>query len=70
MISPYTTFDNSSIMTPPMGIGLYILIAVSGIKFGTLVRASVPFLITLLVALLIITYIPQLSLFLPDLLLR
>ena len=58
------------IITPPMGIGLYILVAVSGIKFGALVRASGPFLITLLVTLLIITYIPALSLFLPDLLFK
>ena len=58
------------IITPPMGIGLYILIAVSGVGFGQLVRASLPFLITLVIALLVITYVPQITLFLPNLLLH
>jgi tripartite ATP-independent transporter DctM subunit len=55
------------IMTPPMGIGLYILMAIGKLGFGELVRACLPFILVLLVVLLIITYVPALSLFLPDL---
>jgi len=57
------------IMTPPMGIGLYILIAISGVRYGELVRASLPLLLTLIVSLLLITFIPPLTLYLPQLLL-
>ena len=57
------------IMTPPMGIGLYILIAISGVGYGELVRASLPLLLTLIVSLLLITFIPPLTLYLPQLLL-
>jgi tripartite ATP-independent transporter DctM subunit len=56
------------IMTPPMGIGLYILMAVSKVKFGELVRACLPFIFVLLVALLVITFVPQITLWLPNLL--
>jgi C4-dicarboxylate transporter DctM subunit len=52
--------------TPPVGLNLII----SSIRFEkpilTLYRASLPFLLILLVVLLLITYIPSLSLFLVD----
>ena len=56
------------IATPPMGIGLYILSGVAKIKFEEIVKALWPFLIPLIIVLLLITYFPQLTLFLPDLL--
>jgi len=56
------------IMTPPMGIGLYILMAIARVRFGDLVWASIPFHIALLVALALITLFPQITLFFPDLL--
>ncbi len=59
-----------SIMTPPIGIGLYILVAISGVKFGRLVWATIPFHAVLLVALVIMILFPQLSLFLPNALLK
>jgi len=50
--------------TPPVGINLFI----AGLKFGKpvtqLYRASVPFLLIMLLLLAVITYIPSLSLFL------
>ena len=36
------------IITPPMGIGLYVMTAVSGVRFEPLVRSCMPFLIALL----------------------
>jgi tripartite ATP-independent transporter DctM subunit len=56
------------IMTPPMGIGLFILAAISKLRMGELVWATIPFHIVLLVALLLITFFPQITLGLPNLL--
>lgn len=58
------------IITPPMGIGLYVMTAVSGVKFEALVRSCAPFLIALLTSLMVITYLPQITLFLPNLVIR
>ena len=58
------------IITPPMGIGLYIMVAVSRVRLGDLIRASVPYMLTLVAALLAITFFPPLTLYLPGLLLR
>ena len=56
-------------ITPPMGIGLYVMVAVSRLRFEEVTRASMPFLIPLLIALVIITFVPALSLWLPEFLL-
>jgi C4-dicarboxylate transporter, DctM subunit len=56
-------------ITPPMGIGLYVMVAVAKLRFEEITRASMPFLVVLLFALVIITFIPGLSLWLPDFLL-
>ncbi len=56
-----------SIMTPPIGIGLYILMALSNVPFGKLVIATIPFHVMLLLVLAALIYFPQLSLFLPHL---
>lgn len=57
------------IATPPMGIGLYVVSEVGGIPFEKLTVAVLPFLIPLLVVLVLITYVPALVLFLPNLVL-
>jgi TRAP-type C4-dicarboxylate transport system permease large subunit len=49
-----------------MGIGLYILAAISGVRVDRLVIASIPYMITLIIALIAITYIPILTLYLPE----
>jgi tripartite ATP-independent transporter DctM subunit len=56
------------IITPPMGIGLYVMMGVIDIKFETLVRACLPFFIPLIACLLLFTYVPQISMWLPNLL--
>lgn len=58
------------IITPPMGIGLYILTSISEVEIGPLIRASGPYLLALLFALGLITFWPTLTLFLPNLLLK
>lgn len=53
------------IITPPMGIGLYVMCRVSGVRFEELVRACIPLMLPLLVSLMLFTYVPWLSLWLP-----
>ena len=57
------------LMTPPMGIGLFMISGVSGIRLGVLTRAIVPFLLPLIIVLLLLIFFPSLVTFLPDLLL-
>jgi tripartite ATP-independent transporter DctM subunit len=54
--------------TPPVGVGLMIMCTISGLKFSKVVRAFIPFFIPLLIALLLITYLPPVTLWLPTLL--
>lgn len=54
--------------TPPVGENQYIAAAIAEIPFEAEFKASLPFLLANFVALLIITYVPQLSLWLPGLL--
>jgi tripartite ATP-independent transporter DctM subunit len=55
------------IATPPMGIGLYIMVEVGKVSFEKVTVAVLPFLIPLILVLILITYIPPLTLWLPDL---
>jgi tripartite ATP-independent transporter DctM subunit len=55
------------IATPPMGIGLYIMVEVGKVSFEKVTVAVLPFLIPLILVLILITYVPPLTLWLPDL---
>jgi tripartite ATP-independent transporter DctM subunit len=57
------------IATPPMGIGLYIMVEVGKVPFEKVSMAVVPFLIPLVLVLILITYVPELTLWLPNLVL-
>lgn len=52
--------------TPPVGLGLYVLSRVGKISFESIVKAILPMYVPLFIALLLITYFPQLSLWLPS----
>ncbi len=54
------------IATPPMGIGLYILVEVGKVSFEKVTMAVLPFLIPLILVLLLITFFPPLTLWLPN----
>lgn len=56
------------LITPPVGVILFIGSAISKIKIEKLARAMVPFYIVMLITLLIITFYPELVMFLPNLL--
>ncbi|MBG86050.1 MAG: C4-dicarboxylate ABC transporter permease [Verrucomicrobiales bacterium] len=53
------------LLTPPVGLVLYVLSSVTGSPVQTVTRGTVPFLIPLLITLLLITFIPAFSLWLP-----
>jgi len=55
------------LLTPPVGMVLYILARVAGISFERTTKACLPFLIPLLISLALVTYWPSMVLYLPDL---
>jgi len=57
-------------LTPPVGPVLYVASAMGGISFQRAFRYTFPFIIPLLVVLFLITYIPGIVLFLPNLLMK
>jgi C4-dicarboxylate transporter DctM subunit len=54
-------------LTPPVGLNLFVISGVTGQSMGWAIKACVPWLLVLLTFLVIITYVPQISLFLPEL---
>ncbi|MCU0900432.1 MAG: TRAP transporter large permease [Cypionkella sp.] len=55
------------LLTPPMGLVLFATSAVSGLRVETIARAVMPFLLVEFLVILLITYIPAISLTLPRL---
>jgi tripartite ATP-independent transporter DctM subunit len=55
------------LLTPPVGMVLYILARVAGISFERTTKACLPFLVPLLVSLALVTYWPSMVMFLPNL---
>lgn len=53
--------------TPPVGTGLLVMATISKMKFDDVVKAFIPFWLPLVGALLLITFIPQITTFLPAL---
>ena len=53
-------------LTPPVGLGLYVMCSVANVKFEPLLKACIPFIINLIVSLILITYIPALSTWFPN----
>ena len=58
------------LLTPPVGMVLFILARVANISFDRTVRAVLPFLIPLLFVLFLITVFPSLTLIVPQFLYR
>ncbi|CCG08889.1 TRAP transporter large permease [Pararhodospirillum photometricum] len=54
--------------TPPVGLNLYVASAISRLGLTSVTKAAMPWLATALVFLVLITYIPEISLLLPRLL--
>ena len=49
-----------------MGIGLYIMVEVGKVPFERVSLAVLPFMIPLMLVLVLLTYIPELTLWLPN----
>lgn len=53
--------------TPPVGSMLFVVNSITKIGFARLTRAMLPLYVPLIISILLITFVPQLSLFLPNL---
>jgi tripartite ATP-independent transporter DctM subunit len=57
------------LLTPPVGMALYAVASISQVALWDLVRELVPYLVSILVVLILITYVPGLVTWIPDLVL-
>jgi C4-dicarboxylate transporter DctM subunit len=55
-----------ALIHPPVGLNLYVLSTISDAPIGEVIRGILPFLILLLIVLGIITYVPALTMWLPQ----
>lgn len=53
-------------LTPPVGLNLFVTAGITGKSIGWVIKAAMPWLSLLLLFLIMITYIPEISLFLPE----
>ncbi len=53
-------------ITPPVGLNLFVTSGVAGMPMMSVVRAALPFLVVLFVFLILVTYIPWLSTMIPN----
>jgi len=55
-------------VTPPVGLNLFVTAGITKMSIGEVLRAALPWLGVLLLFLVIVTYVPKVTLLLPDLL--
>lgn len=55
-------------LTPPVGLNLFVAVAISGMNLIDIFKGCIPFIIIMVIALIILTYIPWFSLAIPNLL--
>ena len=51
-------------VTPPLGVNLFVASSISGVKIEDIIKKVLPFIVAFIVALILITFIPQISLIL------
>ena len=54
-------------VTPPVGLNLFVTAGITKMSIGQVVRAALPWTLVLLLFLIIVTYVPAMTLFLPNL---
>ncbi|MEL7184133.1 MAG: TRAP transporter large permease subunit, partial [Pseudomonadota bacterium] len=54
-------------ITPPVGLNLFVTSGVAGMPMMDVVKAAAPFLAVLFCFLILVTYVPAISLWLPTL---
>jgi C4-dicarboxylate transporter DctM subunit len=57
-------------LTPPFGLNLFVSMGITNRPLTEVAKATAPFLVLLIICVLLITFVPQVSLFLPNLLLQ
>ena len=55
------------LLTPPVGMSLYMLSSASGRSFGEVTKMVLPWLVPLFLALALVTYVEPITMFLPGL---
>jgi tripartite ATP-independent transporter DctM subunit len=58
------------LITPPVGMNMFIVMAIAKISLGQYLRATMPFFLVLCVATLLVAFVPWISLVVPQTLLR
>jgi tripartite ATP-independent transporter DctM subunit len=58
------------LLTPPVGLCVYLVSDIAKVSYEKVVKATIPFMVILVVVLILITYLPQITLFLPNLLIN
>lgn len=53
-------------ITPPVAVNLYVAARIAGVSIEEVSRWALPFFLALLAALLLVVYVPALSLWLPN----
>lgn len=66
----YTVNLAIGMFTPPFGLNIFVSCSIFKVSSSRVVSGLVPFFVTYLTALAIITYVPELSLFLPNLMMK
>lgn len=57
-------------ITPPLGINLFVASRVGGAQLSEVIKGIVPFIAVMIIDLLLITYLPAITLALPKLFMR
>ncbi|MEO4000352.1 TRAP transporter large permease [Mesorhizobium sp. CAU 1732] len=54
-------------ITPPLGTLMFVACTITGVSIGKFIKEAIPFIATLLAVLMLLTFVPQISLWLPGL---
>jgi C4-dicarboxylate transporter DctM subunit len=54
--------------TPPFGLNLFVSTSIFNVSVGKVVRGVIPFILVYLASLLVISYVPEISLWIPNVL--
>ena len=55
-----------ALLSPPIGLNLFVMSNVTGRPVGEVLRGTIPFFLIMLVLLILVTYVPILSTWLPE----
>ncbi len=55
-----------AMITPPIGLNLFVLKGISNVSMGDIIRGSLPFVLILILGMFILTLFPDIALFLPS----